>query len=163
MSALGQKRTSRPARGMSALPPKADIGTQSWNVRFVPIADSCTAANSIIEGTRVCSEHDVCICSLLSSFAQRSFQGGVEIAPHLRHTLIAILAKEGRRLVVFKNALALLVLKQNYPKRHIESSAELIAGHLRSGEGIADFILERIASAGKNLQQRSMIALLEDR
>src|SRR5262249_58019144 len=23
----------------SALPPKADIGTQSWNVRFVPIAD----------------------------------------------------------------------------------------------------------------------------
>jgi len=25
--------------GMSALPPKADIGTQSWNVRFVPKAD----------------------------------------------------------------------------------------------------------------------------
>jgi len=24
---------------MSALPPKADIGTQSWNVRFVPLAD----------------------------------------------------------------------------------------------------------------------------
>jgi len=24
---------------MSALPPKADIGTQSWNVRFVPEAD----------------------------------------------------------------------------------------------------------------------------
>jgi len=24
---------------MSALPPKADIGTQSWNVHFVPIAD----------------------------------------------------------------------------------------------------------------------------
>jgi len=29
---------------MSALPPKADIGTQSWNVCFVPKADSCTAA-----------------------------------------------------------------------------------------------------------------------
>ena len=28
---------------MSALPPKADIGTQSRNVRFVPKADSCTA------------------------------------------------------------------------------------------------------------------------
>ena len=27
------------ARPMSALPPKADIGTQSWNVRFVPEAD----------------------------------------------------------------------------------------------------------------------------
>jgi hypothetical protein len=24
---------------MSALPPKADIGTQSWHVRFVPKAD----------------------------------------------------------------------------------------------------------------------------
>src|SRR6516225_900258 len=31
---------------MSALPPKADIGTRSWNVRFVPKADiaaNCTA------------------------------------------------------------------------------------------------------------------------
>jgi hypothetical protein len=37
--ALGQKRTSRQLERMSALPPIADIGTQSWNVRFVPIAD----------------------------------------------------------------------------------------------------------------------------
>src|SRR5215472_18522485 len=29
---------------MSALPPKADIGTQSRNVRFVPKADICSAA-----------------------------------------------------------------------------------------------------------------------
>jgi hypothetical protein len=29
---------------MSALPPKADIGTQSRNVRFVPKADICGAA-----------------------------------------------------------------------------------------------------------------------
>ena len=29
---------------MSALPPKADIGTQSWNVRLVPKADICSAA-----------------------------------------------------------------------------------------------------------------------
>ena len=34
MSALGQKQTFGKARLMSALPPKADIGTQSWNVRF---------------------------------------------------------------------------------------------------------------------------------
>jgi len=39
MSALGQKQTSRLVRTMSALPPKADIGTPSSNVRFVPIAD----------------------------------------------------------------------------------------------------------------------------
>ena len=30
-------------RVLSALLLKADIGTQSWNVRFVPKADSCTA------------------------------------------------------------------------------------------------------------------------
>jgi len=29
---------------MSALPPKADIGPQPRDVRFVPKADSCTAA-----------------------------------------------------------------------------------------------------------------------
>src|SRR5215467_97559 len=39
MSALGHKQTFRSVKPMSALPPKADIGTQSWNVRFVPKAD----------------------------------------------------------------------------------------------------------------------------
>jgi len=39
MSALGQKRTSGSVEAMSALPPKADIGTHSRNVRFVPKAD----------------------------------------------------------------------------------------------------------------------------
>ena len=37
MSALGQKRTFRLV--LSALPPKADIGTQSRDLRFVPKAD----------------------------------------------------------------------------------------------------------------------------
>jgi len=39
MSALGQKRTFAVQEGMSALPPKADIGWQRCQVRFVPIAD----------------------------------------------------------------------------------------------------------------------------
>jgi hypothetical protein len=39
MSALGQKQTLVPVRVMSALPPKADIETQSRDVRFVPKAD----------------------------------------------------------------------------------------------------------------------------
>jgi len=47
MSALGQKQASQHVRRTSALTPKADIGTQSWNVCFVPIADSCTAASNI--------------------------------------------------------------------------------------------------------------------
>ena len=33
------RRFMRPLYAMSALPPKADIGTQSRNVRFVPKAD----------------------------------------------------------------------------------------------------------------------------
>jgi hypothetical protein len=36
MSALGQKQTLGHFRAMSALPPKADIGTQPRDVRFVP-------------------------------------------------------------------------------------------------------------------------------
>jgi hypothetical protein len=39
MSALGQKQTSRPVEGMSALPPKADMDQHACDVRFVPKAD----------------------------------------------------------------------------------------------------------------------------
>ena len=38
-TALCQKQTSEHVRVMSALPPKADIGTQPRDVRFVPEAD----------------------------------------------------------------------------------------------------------------------------
>src|SRR5215472_782594 len=39
MSALGQKRTWKCVRAMSALPPKADIAERDWHVRFVPKGD----------------------------------------------------------------------------------------------------------------------------
>jgi hypothetical protein len=39
MSALGQKQTCAVQNGMSALPPKADIGRRHSDVRFVPKAD----------------------------------------------------------------------------------------------------------------------------
>ena len=39
MSALGQKQTFAVQKGVSALPPKADIQASSINVRFVPLAD----------------------------------------------------------------------------------------------------------------------------
>jgi hypothetical protein len=38
---------------MSAIPPKADIDEYSSNVRFVPIADSCTAAILLLFDHRV--------------------------------------------------------------------------------------------------------------
>ena len=39
MSALGQKQTFAVRKGMSALPPKADMCGATRYVRFVPIAD----------------------------------------------------------------------------------------------------------------------------
>ena len=39
MSALGQKRTYAAQKGMSALPPKADMCSALAHVCFVPIAD----------------------------------------------------------------------------------------------------------------------------
>ena len=39
MSALGQKRTYAVQKGMSALPPKADMCGALAHVRFVPIAE----------------------------------------------------------------------------------------------------------------------------
>jgi hypothetical protein len=46
MSALGQKRTLPRSNGMSALPPKADIGRQPLDVRFVPKADMLYASQA---------------------------------------------------------------------------------------------------------------------
>src|SRR5262249_47458548 len=68
--------------------------------------------------------------SLISRFAQRSFQLDVKIAAHLCHSLIAKLAKEGRWLVIFKNGLAALVFEQNHPERGVKDSREFIAVHL---------------------------------
>jgi hypothetical protein len=52
MYALGQKQTSRLEAAMSALPPKADIAQRRPDVRFVPKADSCTAAKTRAGGRR---------------------------------------------------------------------------------------------------------------
>jgi hypothetical protein len=40
MSALGQKQTFATQKGMSALPPKADVCGAPGDVRFVPKADN---------------------------------------------------------------------------------------------------------------------------
>jgi hypothetical protein len=45
---MGQTRKSDRPRGMSALPPAADIGRLHAQVRSVPTSDSCTAANSVL-------------------------------------------------------------------------------------------------------------------
>src|SRR5262249_14682736 len=60
MSALGHKRTLKCLHPMSALPPKADIGTKPRNVRFVPIADMAfiTQTPDLMNTTR----HAVLVC-----------------------------------------------------------------------------------------------------
>jgi hypothetical protein len=45
---LGQERTSSGYLPMSALPPKADIGTQPCDVRFVPKADIPTSLDHLV-------------------------------------------------------------------------------------------------------------------
>jgi hypothetical protein len=97
------------------------------------------------------------------SAALRKAQGGVEITPHLRDALIAELAEEGRRLVVFEHAPALLILEQNDPQRRVETGGKLMARHFRGGERIADFILHGISLAAGDLQQGAMLAREEDR
>ena len=48
MSALGQKRTWQRILLTSALPPKADIGTQPCDVRFVPKAEVDASLNNFV-------------------------------------------------------------------------------------------------------------------
>jgi hypothetical protein len=57
-SALRQKQTFKRLRLMSALPPKADIGTQSRNVRFVPKADMITSHLAVQDPLRATMTSD---------------------------------------------------------------------------------------------------------
>ena len=59
MSALGQKQTSRRIRAMSALPPKADIGTHPRNVRFAPNGDILGDRIAHITPSRASASEDV--------------------------------------------------------------------------------------------------------
>ena len=94
------------------------------------------------------------------NFHQRTqgrFKICVAMAPLLRHTLIAILAKEGRWLVIFKYAAALLVLEENHPQRCVESSGELMTGHLSGSEWIANLIEQGVAFAAHNLEVGAVV------
>jgi hypothetical protein len=63
---LGQKQTLDWRPLMSALPPKADMVQHNRDVRFVPKADSCTAA--IIGRLRTDTERRLCRTSEASCF-----------------------------------------------------------------------------------------------
>src|SRR5262249_48151062 len=60
---FGSKADIGHLRAMSALPPKADIGTQPPDVRFVPKADICSAAKAAYSITNVCFRGNSGHCS----------------------------------------------------------------------------------------------------
>ena len=84
MSALDQKQTSAHVRVMSAIPPKADIGTQPRDVRFVPKADILRRGKK-----RRYS---------ITSSARTSSEGGMVI-----RTALAVLRLQIARVCTFQN------------------------------------------------------------
>ena len=87
MSALGQKQTLRHLQPMSALPPKADIGTQSWNVRFVPKAD--------IGAATLHARSDM--CGLLFARCMRLLWGKADMPSRFGATVVAVITQRRKQ------------------------------------------------------------------
>jgi hypothetical protein len=85
MSALDQKRTLRSVRPMSALPPKADIETQSLNVRKVHRSKSVAYS---ITSSAVASNHKVAVHRPFHFYGRSAFLPGF-IRPALPLSLVA--------------------------------------------------------------------------
>jgi hypothetical protein len=83
MSALGQKQTFGSVRLMSALPPKADIGTQPRYVRLVPKGD---IASLLIRTTTV---HYIIGVAWSNVRSKRTFGS---LGRHFRFTAISVMA-----------------------------------------------------------------------
>jgi hypothetical protein len=58
---------------------------------------------------------------------------------------------------------AIAVFVEDDAQWDVQRCRELVAGHLRCRQRIADFILARVASTAGDLEQRTMITILEDR
>ncbi len=113
--------------------PLAGRPSKTWADVFLPTSinrrkDRCRLLQSAIASWSLCAAVSTkggrisSSCGrvvLLGSIAQNSFESGVEIPPNLRHALIAILAKERRWPVIFKDSPALLVLEQKHPERRV--------------------------------------------
>ena len=87
MSALGQKQTCAAQKVMSALPPKADMCGAIRDVPFVPIANSCTAANricySIISSTPIRGSltTEASVVAVVAPSSRRTLAGHVQRKP----------------------------------------------------------------------------------
>jgi hypothetical protein len=86
-------------------------GQSSGRVRQIePAAPPPSQSEGPVGGERTKNRHRRGALIQAKRVRLRFAYYSAEIASHLRHALIAVLAKEGRRLVILKNALTLLVL-----------------------------------------------------
>ena len=76
MSALGQKQTCAVQKGMSALPPKADMCGALGHVRFGPKADMCSAQADV----RFTPNRDIDCAFRMSTKGQKRTPGQFELA-----------------------------------------------------------------------------------
>jgi len=84
MSALGQKRTLQSMEPMSALPPKADIETQSRDVHFVPKADipayADLAAKGVDQFSSLFDDEHYCNLCCVASWCSEPHAGLIGVA-----------------------------------------------------------------------------------
>src|SRR5262249_32842045 len=80
----------------------------------------------------------------------------------LHYTLIAIPANEARWRPMFKHAPAVRVVEENHPQRCVESSGELMTGHLSGSEWIANLIEQGVAFAAHNLEVGAVVDRCHD-
>jgi hypothetical protein len=121
MSALGQKQTLDCRPSMSALPPKADIARRQLDVRFVPEADSCSAARKLLDylaGNREQVVRTGAIRPISSCRRQPDIGNFVRLIAARTHRLLQCLEVGAR-------------LQRRIDTRGIEESADRIGGKIR--------------------------------
>jgi len=94
---------------------------------------------------------------------QHALETGIECACDCGDAVVTELPKERGRAVIFESRPAGLVLVQHDAQRRVQRGRQLVLGHLRSSQRIADVVLHRLARLAGDLQQSAMIFAVEDR
>jgi hypothetical protein len=86
----------------------------------------------------------------------------VEPACDDAHLLVIELPKDGRWLVVFEDSVSGLIFVEHHADWSILRRCQLMPGHERGRNRVADVILSRVAGTTGDFQQRAMIPNQED-
>ncbi|CAG9209431.1 hypothetical protein BCAR13_1840026 [Paraburkholderia caribensis] len=98
------------------------------------------------------------VCSRL----QQGLEVAIKLLSHGIDLLAAELAENGGWSIIFKPDTAIAILAQQHTDGCIQSRRQLMAGHLRCGERIADIVLDGSARQPSNSQQRPVVTLAEN-